>query len=84
MTLDRYYYSSLEDTTTRDMDQVLWRSTDPKLKQTECKSKRSLDRPDNRQAKEYIRKILIINQLWLWILDGSMDLQIHFISNKAV
>ncbi|KGO65942.1 hypothetical protein PITC_021430 [Penicillium italicum] len=69
MTLDQYYYSSLEDTTIRDMDQVLWRSTDPKLKQSENKTGRNLDLLGDRQPNDDIRKILIVNQLWLWILD---------------
>ncbi|KAJ5972814.1 uncharacterized protein N7479_002732 [Penicillium vulpinum] len=75
MTLDQYYYSSLEDTTTRDKDQVLWRSTDSRLKQTESKSRTKLELLENRQpnngpqAADDVRKILIVNQLWLWILD---------------
>lgn len=89
MTLDQYYYSSLEDSTTRDKDQVLWRSTDPKLKQTESKSDTKLEVAENRQpndqsqTKDDIQKILIVNQLWLWILDESMAFRC-LIFNTAV
>ncbi|KAJ6177983.1 hypothetical protein N7519_008444 [Penicillium mononematosum] len=69
LTLDQYYYSSLEDTTTRDKDQVLWRSTDSKLNPRESKSGRNVDLLENRQTSDDRRKILIVNQLWLWILD---------------
>lgn len=89
MTLDQYYYSSLEDTTTRDQDPVLSHSTDPKLKQTESKSDTKSEVVENRQpndqsqTKDDIRNIFTVNQLWLWILDESMAFRC-LIFNTAV
>jgi hypothetical protein len=93
MTLDQYYYVSLEDTSVRDKDQVLWRSTDPELKQRGSGKKdegrrsishtRASREPIRAGAPQYsvkgpalpdteARKILIVNQLWLWTLDESI------------
>jgi hypothetical protein len=93
MTLDQYYYVSLEDTSLRDKDQVLWRSTNPELKNrgsgqnddkqrsmSHARANRELrkaglpedSQKDASQADTEVRKILIVNQLWLWILDESI------------
>jgi hypothetical protein len=95
MTLDQYYYVSLEDTSLRDQDQVLWRATNPELKSSTSEKiddqarSISLPRASSEQEKSKLRenptkaashsepelrKILIVNQLWLWILDDSMYL----------
>lgn len=75
MTLDQYYYVSLTDTTDRDRDQVLWRSTDPDLKPKSetCEEGNPTDKSG---TDDEHRKILIVNQLWLWIIDESMTFHI--------
>jgi hypothetical protein len=47
-TLDQSYYWTLEDTETRDRDQVVYRAT-----------------------KEENPRVVMVDQLWMWILDGS-------------
>lgn len=56
MTLDQYYYVSLTDTNTRDNDQVLHRY---------------LDRYHEKK-EQHTRMILVVGDLWLWIVDDSM------------
>lgn len=56
MTLDQYYYVSLTDTNTRDNDQVLHRY---------------LNRYHEKKVQR-IRMILVVGDLWLWIVDDSM------------
>ncbi|KAJ6016323.1 ankyrin [Penicillium herquei] len=56
LTLDQYYYVSLQDTNGRDRDQVLGRFV--------TKERKALQRDD-----EASTKILIVQQLWLWVLD---------------
>jgi len=67
-TLDQYYYRALKCTGTRDRDQVIYRETTPE--QHEC------DGPWTcAQCKDDVRKvprIVMVDQLWLWILDESM------------
>lgn len=63
MTLDQFYHVSLNDTTELDIDQVLWRyyrHPNPDPTNTPTNT------PPN---------ILIVNQLWLWILDDSMCIE---------
>lgn len=113
LTLDQYYYVSLEDTTKRDNDQVLGRyirknkkwkeearkdDIGRKEKENEGGSKKDVDKhesrgvdvrssqdqnskipgqgneqemPNNRDEKD-TGQILIVNQLWLWVLDEGM------------
>lgn len=111
ITLDQYYYVSLQDTCTRDHDQVLGRyfkrlkEKNAKLvdeKQQEAKrgelprkrekvAESSLQTHDHRQttngrdsppletmAAVKSTQILMVNQLWLWILDsGKLALIVH-------
>ena len=59
MTLDQFYHVSLSDTMERDTDQVLSR----------CYGNPNpypINNPTN---------ILIVDQLWLWILDDSMCIE---------
>ena len=54
-TLDQYYYHTMKDTKQRDRDQVVFRW-----------AKRMWpDDPDS------VHNILMVDQLWLWILDGG-------------
>lgn len=55
MTLDQYYYVALADTTTRDSDQVL---------------SRYLDRY-HEQKTPHMQRILMVADLWIWIIDNS-------------
>ena len=56
-TLDQYYFSTLKDTTARDKDQVVYRGT----------RTRTLENDDSHEPR-----IVMVDQLWLWILDDSM------------
>lgn len=74
MTLDQYYYISLQDTSDRDSDQVLWRCQMRHLEQSGCANDASNQVPgqtDLPPASPQSAKILIVNQLWLWTLDKS-------------
>lgn len=48
-TLDQSYFWTMEDTTTRDRDQVVFRGT--------------------KRGKTYNTRVVMVDQLWLWILD---------------
>ena len=66
-TLDQSYYGALKSTMTRDRDQVVYRATTPE--QHGC-----LDPGTCPQCKQDIRKVprlIMVDQLWLWILDES-------------
>lgn len=89
MTLDQYYYVSLQDTRERDRDQVLWRATDPtcgkapraqmerlqpptsKPNTSPEKNRSGVTKQENPPIGPEERKILTVNQLWLWKLDQS-------------
>jgi hypothetical protein len=60
-TLDQSYYCTLEDTSERDRDQVIYRAT----------------KGSNKKAR-----IVMVDQLWMWILDESE--LIHFYRNSSV
>ena len=53
-TLDQYYFLTLEDTSARDRDQVVYRGT---------RAGRSFHTRNTR--------VIMVDQLWLWILDDS-------------
>ena len=55
-TLDQYYFATLDDTSQRDKDQVVYRGT---------KAGRSLHSRNTR--------VVMVDQLWLWILDDSQS-----------
>jgi hypothetical protein len=73
-TLDQSYYWTLQSTKKRDRDQVVYRGTAPKKKfihNAHCKTKGG---PPCRQCWDDIRKVprvIMVDQLWLWILNGS-------------
>lgn len=54
-TLDQYYYHTMKDTTERDEDQVVYRYAKKMW-------------PDENES---VHNILMVDQLWLWILDGG-------------
>jgi hypothetical protein len=74
-TLDQSYYWTLQSTKKRDRDQVIYRGTAPKkdvMHKFHCKTEK--DDPPCRQCYDDIRKVprvIMVDQLWLWILDGS-------------
>ena len=70
-TLDQSYYWTLKTTKKRDRDQVVYRGTAPRKefmhRGSHCKS-------GCQQCLDDIRKVprvVMVDQLWLWILDGS-------------
>jgi hypothetical protein len=72
-TLDQSYYGRLKNTESRDRDQVVYRATTSE--QHECVAKISDERCG--ACQENIRKVprvIMVDQLWLWILDESMIL----------
>jgi len=72
-TLDQSYYGALKSTGARDRDQVVYRGTTPE--EHEC----SYDSSTCAQCAEDIRKVprlIMVDQLWLWILDESLSDQI--------
>lgn len=83
LTLDQYYYESLSNTEERDNSQVIKQffktentaSTKPAKKELNSKSVKRESSTDSRSGKASTRsgpkpQILIVNQLWLWILGG--------------
>lgn len=106
ITLDQYYYVSLQDTESRDCDQVLVRYFDRRKEANdkargEMERNRKIEEQQGKKRKEgenlvpiqgfqletqgevssnvdfigYMKptKILMVNQLWLWILDNGMS-----------
>jgi hypothetical protein len=87
-TLDQSYYGALKDTGTRDRDQVVYRATTPTGHNCpdsideEDSPKEGLEGTDEekstkkcKQCQKDIRKVprlIMVDQLWLWILDESM------------
>jgi len=65
-TLDQYYFMTLESTKTRDSDQVVHRET----RGNRLKSHHS----DNHGTR-----LVMVDQLWLWILDDSKATSLHFL-----
>jgi hypothetical protein len=65
LTLDQYYYPGISDTSYRDDNQVF--SKYLKKPQEKPVSSTSRTRPDARSKK---KQILMVDQLWIWIIDG--------------
>lgn len=82
MTLDQYYYVSLEDTDGRDKDQVLYRymerahealRTNKDGDDARSPNEKVKGRPAKKESKDPPKtKILMVHQLWLWVIDDSM------------
>ncbi|KAL2851650.1 hypothetical protein BJX68DRAFT_275120 [Aspergillus pseudodeflectus] len=66
LTLDQYYYPGISDTSYRDDNQVF--SKYLKKHQEKPVSSTSRARPDARSKK---KQILMVDQLWIWIIDGQ-------------
>ena len=72
-TLDQSYYGRLKNTESRDRDQVVYRATTPE--QHECVAKISGERCGACQENvRMVPRVIMVDQLWLWILDESMFL----------
>ncbi|KAL3472813.1 hypothetical protein BJX99DRAFT_261880 [Aspergillus californicus] len=71
MTLDQYYYVSLDNTADRDRSQVIGRYIQrEKARHDPPSSKNNKQLPDPAlHEDETIHQILVVNQIWLWILD---------------
>jgi hypothetical protein len=72
-TLDQSYYWTLKTTKKRDRDQVVYRGTAPRR---EFMHRGAHAKSGCHQCREDIRKVprvVMVDQLWLWILDGSMS-----------
>ncbi|KAF9242444.1 hypothetical protein DTO013E5_7762 [Penicillium roqueforti] len=72
-TLDQYGYPNLRSTIARDDDQMLWKRTrrpariDEQLKEY---LQSAQDDPDNEDIGEFLDgNVLMVDQLWLWIVD---------------
>lgn len=80
-TLDQYGFPSLHNTAIRDGDQILYKQTKPKAKPAQPKGTlRWAERHNNRLASneepqlppdDIIAKVLMVDQLWLWILNNG-------------
>lgn len=72
-TLDQYYYWALKDIERQDKSQVVYRATAPKkhaLHITDQWSKRDLNCRECLKDMRTVPRLLMVDQLWLWILDG--------------
>ena len=81
-TLDQYGYPSLRNTSVRDADQILYKRTKPdadvpppkelsmkhKLQSSRAAAARQSSMPN---AEDSVAKVLMVDQLWLWIVDGK-------------
>ena len=75
-TLDQSYYWTLKTTKRRDRDQVVYRATAPdkKFMHDANDEEKGCTRYGCKQCRRDIRKlprVIMVDQLWLWILDGS-------------
>ncbi|CAD6571283.1 MAG: hypothetical protein ASARMPRED_004452 [Alectoria sarmentosa] len=81
-TLDQYGYPSLRNTSVRDADQILYKRTKPdadmqppkelsmkhKLQSSRAAAARQSSMPN---ADDGVAKVLMVDQLWLWIVDNK-------------
>ena len=82
-TLDQFGYPSLRNTSVRDADQVLYKRTKMSKdsqapRDHPMKPFKHIGRGTNRQAsvaggahEDVVAKVLMVDQLWLWVLDGG-------------
>ena len=73
-TLDQSYYWTLKTTKKRDRDQVVYRSTAPKEQDRHSGNHPVKMEKSCKDCHDYSRKIprvIMVDQLWLWILEGS-------------
>jgi hypothetical protein len=67
LTLDQSYFKGVQSTADDDTDQVIYRYTKGK---EELKSKNANNQIPPEQSKSNI-KLLMVNQIWLWKVDGN-------------
>ena len=92
-TLDQFGYPSLRNTTVRDADQVLYKRTkvdkDLQVPETSQKQLKHTGRGVGRQSSiaskqgDVIAKVLMVDQLWLWVLDSRKSLCCHTANLRA-
>lgn len=80
-TLDQFGYPSLRNTSVRDADQVLYKRTriskdsPPPARETAMRHLKHVGRGVSRQSsvaaaqEDVVAKVLMVDQLWLWVLD---------------
>jgi hypothetical protein len=86
-TLDQSYYWTLQSTKKRDRDQVVYRGTSPKKRFIHTEHCKTKNEPPCRQCWDDIRKVprvIMVDQLWLWILNGSKSGIFHSHSTPAL
>lgn len=76
-TLDQYYFLTQGSTSVRDRDQVVYRGTKP-FDPPETTDKpgdgvviKSEGQQRKRKLPHGVRRLVMVDQLWLWILDDS-------------
>ena len=70
-TLDQHFYWMLKNTAPQDKTQVIYRSTTPNALCSNP-SHVSVERCEScLQEMRKVPKLIMVDQLWLWILDGS-------------
>jgi len=75
-TLDQSYHWALKETQRRDRDQVVYRATAPHSKHSHraCSKKNTNSSSPCSQCRANIKKVprvVMVDQLWMWILDNS-------------
>ncbi|KAJ0420314.1 hypothetical protein BJY00DRAFT_313252 [Aspergillus carlsbadensis] len=68
MTLDQYYYVSLDDTSERDVDQVMARYIQRQEARRATAALALFEEATIKPHEEVLSQILVVDQLWLWIL----------------
>lgn len=77
-TLDQYFYEDLDDTEDRDWSQVILRaSQSPEFRGDPCFRRSWLPSPSEscESEKSHDGEILMVDQLWIWILNGGKAAQ---------
>lgn len=82
-TLDQAYYWSLDNTDARDQDQVVYRATKATAKRDHTYDSENMVWKQHRKCTlkdgcehcrskiRHVPKLVMVDQLWMWILDGS-------------
>ena len=96
-TLDQYGYPSLRNTSVRDSDQILYKRTRPPRPEIEPHelprehitgklraNKIPVDQQVELDRKEGASKVLMVDQLWLWVVDQRMFCTLSFIRSQAL
>jgi hypothetical protein len=76
MTLDQYYYVSLDDTTKRDMDQVMARYIQRQEARRATGGRNLIDEVTKIPHAKMLSQILVVNQVWLWVRGNGMLLSL--------